>query len=149
MNAEQAVRAVEEALAGRGLAGSVDLVECSRTFIVSFTTGRTSGPAVASLLTAMGLETAISVSGPRGAVFGRLAGKLLPDPPIRGADSGHAAESASVVPSKACATCKAVLPAGDFSWWNKPLGKRSPYCPACNVARIRASRAAARAVSSG
>ena len=154
MTPEQALSAVQEALAVWGLPGRVGIRQADRTFIVALAPGdRTSGPAVASLLEQMGCETHVS-----GFVYGKLAGGLRPAPPlpprqVNSADTAAAAERATPTTAKLCRGCNRLLPLEEFSLNGlSPLGKprRMHQCKPCDSARQargHAARKAARTLS--
>jgi hypothetical protein len=128
----EALLQVQQALLDRQLPGGVGLRESDRCFIV--VPGVRDRLAVASLLERMGME----VSGVNGTVYGHLAGRLLPAPPllpalVSSSDCCRAAELAAVLMLKRCADCREWFPAESYVWWDRKIGKRSPYCPGCNA----------------
>lgn len=138
MTPEEALHAVQQALADRGLPGGVGLRQETRTFIVCLAPAdRKAAPAVAELLESMGCQVAVN-----GFVYGRLAGRLrVPPVHVSSADSCRAAESAAVTAAKRCnGPCGEVKPVSEFS--SNGGGKLMPACRPCDAARQRTQRLA-------
>jgi hypothetical protein len=84
-------------------------------------------------------------------VQGHLCSKLRPAPavPVDAADGGRARASAEVADVTGLKRCRG--PCGQwraddqFGWWNKALGRKSPYCRSCCSARSSAAHAARKA----
>jgi hypothetical protein len=77
-------------------------------------------------------------------VTGHLCGKLKPAPavPVSAADGGRALASAAVTEVRWCKPCGQFKPDAEFGWWNRALGRRSPYCKGCNREQSRRDHAA-------
>jgi hypothetical protein len=150
VTAEEALHAVQDAMAARGLpGGSVGLRTADRTFIAVL------GPAhlrhrtaITELLTAMGCEVSVN-----GFVYGKVTGKLLPAPelppvPVRSADSCSAAEltEMTVTAGKVCrGPCGEFKPLDSFSLNGRtPEGRqrRMHWCRPCHAAQQRERHAA-------